>query len=233
LQADPEEPRLRALKAHEDSKDAIGARPDDAQSAWELGRACFDLAEFATNNTQRAALAREGITACQHALSLNSTSAPARYYLGMNRGQLARTTTLGALKLVDRMERDFLVARDLDPTFDEAGPDRNLGLLYLQAPGWPVSVGNQGKARTHLQRAAKLSPFYPENRLNLMEAFAKWGDSSALQTEFEAWVVGRLEAEQRYAGDRWRQDWLHWDQRLDRLRGLLPELPVSEQVRAD
>ena len=52
----------------------------------------------------------------------------------MNLGQLARTRGLSALKLVDQMEREFTRARDLDEHLDWAGPDRNLGLLYGDAP---------------------------------------------------------------------------------------------------
>jgi len=222
-QGAPEAASDRAAKAHAVTCAAAEAHPDDPRRAWEVGRACFDLAEFATNDAQRASLAREGITACEHALSLAPTSAPARYYLGMNRGQLARTMTLGALKLVDKMEQDFLTARDLDETFDEAGPDRNLGLLYLQAPGWPVSVGNQSKARAHLQRAAELAPFHPGNRLNLMEALAKWGDIESLQQQFNTWMARKQEAKQRFAGDRWYWDWQEWERRLEALRRRLPE----------
>jgi hypothetical protein len=60
-------------------------------AAWQFGRACFDLAEFATNNTERASLAEQGIAACRQAMARESNSAPAHYYLGMNLGQLAET----------------------------------------------------------------------------------------------------------------------------------------------
>ena len=57
------------------------------------------------------------------------------------------------------------VSLRLDPNYDLAGADRALGLLYYEAPGWPLSVGNKNKARQHLQRAVKLAPTYPENQL--------------------------------------------------------------------
>ena len=64
----------------------------------------------------------------------------------MNLGQLARTEYLGALTLVKQMEQEFKAAGGLDPQFDHAGPKRNLGLLYRDAPGWPVSIGNPSKS---------------------------------------------------------------------------------------
>src|SRR5438067_433410 len=36
------------------------AEPRDAEAAWQFGRACFDLADFATNSTERAEIAEQG-----------------------------------------------------------------------------------------------------------------------------------------------------------------------------
>src|SRR5438132_12182095 len=103
----------------------------------------------------------------------------------MNQGQLARTRGLGALKIVDEMQREFIIARDLDAHFDHGGPERNLGLLYRDAPSLG-SIGNRNKARVHLQRAAELAPEYPENRLNLIEAYLKWSDRNGARRELKA-----------------------------------------------
>jgi len=40
---------------------------NSVQAAWEFGRACFDLGEAATNNTERARIAQLGIEACRRA----------------------------------------------------------------------------------------------------------------------------------------------------------------------
>ena len=149
-------------QAHERYRHA----PAEATAAWQFARACFDLAEFATTKSERAALAEQGIAAAQQAIARESNSAPAHYYLGMNLGQLARTRGLSALKLVGQMQRAFDRAHDLDQQLDWAGPDRNLGLLYRDAPAIG-SIGSRSKAREHLTRAVDLAPRYPENRLNL------------------------------------------------------------------
>ncbi len=104
----------------------------------------------------------------------NPNSAPAHYYLAMNLGQLARTEFLGALKLVREMEREFKTAAELDAQFDFAGPERSLGLLYRDAPGWPVSIGSKRKARelsgTGRKTRARLSrkPSEPRRILSAM-----------------------------------------------------------------
>jgi hypothetical protein len=49
------------------------------------------------------------------------------------------------------MEAEFKLARELDESFDYAGPDRNLGRLYFMAPSI-ASVGSRAKARAHFAR---------------------------------------------------------------------------------
>src|SRR5204863_6138936 len=119
--------------------------------------------------------AQPAIEGCERALGTNEANAALHYYLAMNQGQLARTKGFGALKLVREMEKEFSRAAELDSHFDYAGPDRNLGSLYLDAPGWPTSIGNHSKARQHLMRAVQLAPDYPDNHLCLLEGYIKLG----------------------------------------------------------
>jgi tetratricopeptide (TPR) repeat protein len=186
----------------------------NVQAAWQFSRACFDRAEFSTNSTERAALAEQGMAACRRALAQKPQNAAAHYYLAMNLGQLARTRLLSALGLVDEIEREFKTARSLDEHFDFAGPDRNLGLLYHDAPGWPVSVGSRTKARHHLRRAVELAPKHPENRLCLLEACEQWGDHNGMQRELKALVELWPVARTNLVGEVWTAAWEDWEKRL-------------------
>ncbi len=203
----------RAERLYREAQSRLELAATNNTAAWQFGRACFDWAEFATNDTQRADIAHQGIAACRGAVARDGQLAAAAYYLGMNLGQLARTKNLGALRLVAEMETLFETARKLDEQFDYAGPDRNLGLLYLEAPGWPVSVGNRGKARRHLERAIKLSPDHPENRLNLLEAHLRWGEKDPLPAEVKTLTELLPRARSEYAGEAWEVSWADWDRR--------------------
>src|SRR5882672_3555135 len=61
----------------------------NSTNAWQFARACFDFADFSTNETQRANIAKQGIAACQQLIVREPKSAPAHYYLAMDYGQLA------------------------------------------------------------------------------------------------------------------------------------------------
>ena len=204
--------------------------PRDVDAAWQYARACFDLADVTTNKAECATIAERGIEVSQQALPRATNSAPLHYYLGLNLGQLARTRGISALKLVEQMEREFLRAAGLEPKFDYAGADRSLGLLYREAPA-VVSVGSRFKARQHLARAVELAPQYPENHLNLLEAYLQWGERDAARRELKVleqdWASARLQL----AGPAWAASWADWDARLQKAKKKLEEPAKLESPR--
>ena len=162
-------------QAYELAKARYQTNSSDPEAAWQFARACFDRADNAGKESVRATVAKEGMAACEQALRLKPHLAAAYYYLGMNQGQLAQTKTFGALGLVKEMERAWKKARELDEHFDFAGPDRNLAMLYRDAPRAPLSVGHRAKAEELALRAVALAPEYPENHLVLLESYLKSG----------------------------------------------------------
>ncbi len=207
----------RAEQNYRAAKEKFQSATNDAEAAWQFGRACFDWADFAREDDRREFIANEGIAACRQLIARDPKSAPGHYYLAMDLGQLAQTKTLGALRIVQEMEREFKRARDLDAKFDYAGPDRNLGLLYFEAPGWPASIGSKSNARKHLERAVELAPDYPENRLCLLEAYLKWGEKKNVQRALKVMeeLLGR--ARKEFAGDTWAQSWVDWEKRWKKI----------------
>ena len=198
------------------------AEPKNPELAWQHSRACFDAGEFAPSDAKRAEFALEGIAAARKALALNSNLAAGHYYLGLNLGQLARTKNLGALKLVDEMEGAFYAVVRLNPGFDFAGAHRCLGLLYRDAPGWPISVGSRSKARQHLSKTVELSPEYPDNWLCLIEAYIGWGDKERARANYRAAQEHLAAARKRFTGVAWTSSWESWDARLNAIRAKLP-----------
>ena len=208
----------RALKTFLLARDRLRAEQTNANLAWQLGRAAFDWAEFATNDTQRAAIAREGITACRQSTARQPAVAAGHYYLAMNLGQLARTKFLGALPIVEEMETEFKSAAALDARFDYAGAERSLGLLYFDAPGWPTSVGSRSNARLHLERAVTLSPDYPDNRLCLLEVYLKWGDKAGIKRELLKLEELLPKARLVLTGEAWEANWADWNLRWKKIK---------------
>jgi tetratricopeptide (TPR) repeat protein len=216
----------RPQRLYDEAKARWQKETKNPQAAWEFGRACYDWADHATNDTQRAALGHEGIDACRAALALAPSNAPAHYYLGLNCGQLAQTKLLGALKLVDQMEEAWTKTIALDPAFDYAGGHRALGILYRDAPGWPTSLGGKKKARLHLLKAVELAPDYPGNKLSLLESLAQWGEKKTVQDQAAATETYLSAARARLTGDQWSSDWRDWNRQWDRIKAKCAVVPA-------
>lgn len=203
----------------------LAAEATNSAAAWQLGRACFTWGKLLKDASAQEKIYTEGANACQRSLALYPNSAPANYYLGMNIGRIADLKrNLSAFRMVKDVEKSFQRARALDEKFAHAGPDRNLGLLYQHAPGWPISVGDKKLGRKHLQRAAELAADYPENRLNLAEAALDWKDLKLVQSELAALEKIWPQAKTNLTGVEWEFDWLDWEKRrTDLQRKLAPK----------
>lgn len=204
----------RARRMYAEAQETARQQPTNTQVVVQLARAAFDWAEFARDDDQREDLALAGMVAARRALARESTNAAAHYWLGMNLGQLARTKMLGALKLVREIEAEFLRAAALDPHVDYAGPDRSLGYLYRDAPGWPTSLGNKKKAREHFERAVQLHPEFPDNQLGLLESFDQWADRKNFALQLPKTEKSVAEARGRFTGEAWDSSWADWNKRL-------------------
>ncbi len=203
---------LRAQKSYSIAHSNYLASPGQIEVAAGLARACFELSELSNDNERKATLAQEGINAARFVSQMDPQRAEGFFFLALNLGELARTKSVGALSLLRQMEKALLEAAKLKPHLDHAGPDRSLGLLYFDAPSWPVSIGSKRKAREHLERAVNLEPDYPDNYLSLMEACVRWNDPT-LDEQVVRYQKVLPDAKKRYTGPEWEQPWHDWDER--------------------
>jgi tetratricopeptide (TPR) repeat protein len=217
------EAQIIAEQAYDDAKSRYQTNLFNADAAWQFARACFDRADLADRDSERAALGRQGIEVCRQLLKRDPNVAAAHYYLGMNLGQLAQTKSLGALPLVREMQKEWDTALALDQHIDFAGPDRNLGMLYRDAPGAPLSIGNRVEAVQHLMRAVELNPEYPENHLNLIESQINWNQLAEASREDEKLRKILPAARTQLSGPRWQGPWRDWQARQDAIETKLTQ----------
>lgn len=215
-----EHSRSRTEAAYHAARKAAAAT-NSMENLWHVGRTAFDWADNNSREKIKAQVAETGIEACRAAIAKNPTSAPAHYYLALCLGQLAQTKTITALRLVREMEKEFDRVQVLDEAFDHAGADRGLGLLYLEAPGWPTSIGDRKKARIHLERAVALAPEYPDNHLSLLDLLIQVKDHRAAAMELAAMDSIWVEAKRKFSGKDWAAAWLDWDARRTLLEAKL------------
>jgi tetratricopeptide (TPR) repeat protein len=223
----PEKVPAIIQRTYEAARHRYEANPNDNQAAWQYGCACFNRAEFPRDTAERASLAHEGMAACRKVVARRPNLAAGHYYLALNEAQLARTKLLGALPLLSQMANECETALALDEKMDYAGPDRFVGLLYRDAPGWPVSLGDIAKARQHLLRAVALSPNFPENHLNLIESYLGWNETSNAARALEKLRQLLPAARREFTGEYWEESWKDWNLRLEKIQARLNSRPAT------
>jgi tetratricopeptide (TPR) repeat protein len=142
--------------------------PDQFQIQWKLARACFMMTESVANESQRHVYARRGVEHAQQALQRDAKQVQGHYYQALNTAKVAEVTS--NVKLIASVVKQAQRAAAIDERFDDAGPLRILGKIYITAPTWPVSVGSPEKAVEVLKRAVTIAPV-PLNRVFLAEAY--------------------------------------------------------------
>lgn len=216
--AEGEKHRQKAEQRYLALKQEWSQQPENVETGWRFGQACFEWADYSENKQARACLAEEGIAACEAVLQAKGDEVGGQYYLAMNLGQLARTKSLGALRLVRQMEEHFLKAVALDPGFYHAGPCRSLGMLYRDAPGWPASIGHRSKARKYLNLALKHDDGFPETHLVWVESLLSW-DEERQAREYWPQVQSVMEsARSRFQLEDNSSRWADWERRFAQLQ---------------
>lgn len=190
---------------------AFETNKHSAEAAIAVATRAFDYADLAPNDQIRENIANAGMAIAREVIAKDTNSVGAHYYLALNIGQLARTKMLGALKLLDEMERELKTVIKLDAKFDYAGGHRTIGVLYAEAPGF--SVGDKGKAKVHLAKAVELAPEFPDNHLCYMEALAKWHDWKTLTEKLGEYRAIVPAAKAKFTGPEWGYEWHDWTRR--------------------
>lgn len=170
-------------------------------------RICYLLADSSLDPDRRRRLAAEGVRWAEIAIKLGAwLDGDLHYYFAVNLGLAVKDTPVVALRNLDRLEEELKAAVRYHPAVDEGGPERVLGMLYLQAPSWPKGIGDGDRA---VQILAKVAWEYPEHPLNhIFLAQALWdveGEEALEEIKSHLDEAARLLARQNwgYAHEQW------------------------------
>lgn len=132
-----------------------------------LARVYLEMIEVMEVSSQREAYADKVILLGAGMQADDAARVEGAYYqaLGMAR-RLDANRALGEIKPMMAMAQ---IAVEIDPAYDAAGALSLMGKIYLEAPPWPASVGDEDEAVEVLGRAVSLAPT-PLNRLFLGQA---------------------------------------------------------------
>jgi hypothetical protein len=114
-------------------------RNDDVGVRAQLASTYLSLSGWpGAPRSERLENARRALEHADQAILLDSSRVEGHYYRAVSIGRILDAQLVPDLSLVSELEAAGVRARELDPSFDQAGPLRLLALLYWQAPAWPV-----------------------------------------------------------------------------------------------
>lgn len=161
---------------------------------------CYGFLAQQKDNSSALADAGEGLNLAARISKQFPDNGLAHYLYAVLAGLKAEKEPLKGLGMVPVIQREARAALRLSPEVDQGGPDRVLGDLYLQAPGFPVSIGDPSRAVSHYRAAVEIAPVI-ENHLGLASALLATGDSVAACRELRG-IFKALPP-----GPEKRQDW--------------------------
>jgi tetratricopeptide (TPR) repeat protein len=155
---------------------AVAADPRRPAGYWKAARACVLVGQLREGKEARADTFVRGLRTTQLLLEQDDSVAEGHYYYALNLGLLAKERTSRGHEAVKEMLPHLEKAAELDPDLDEAGAFRTLALVYLRAPGWPTSVGDEEAGLDYARLAVEQSSGHPGNHLALAEALLANGE---------------------------------------------------------
>lgn len=164
---------------------AMVADPQQPDSYWKAARASILVGLLLQGKEARGEAFLHGLRTTRLLLAREDEIAQAHYYYALNLGLLAKERPSRGHEAVKEMLPHLKKTFELAPQLDRAGAYRTLALVYLRAPGWPASVGDEEAGLEYATLAVENAPDYPGNHLALAEAWIATGNRRKAQTEVE------------------------------------------------
>ncbi len=132
--------------------------PHRSRANWEAAKAYSNYNYFANlEEDETINVLEKGKEYAERAIEEDPENARAHFWLGSIIGELGQEQgIMGSLASVDPMQEALEKAIELDPDFAPAYDV--LARLYRQAPGWPLSIGDDEEALKYSKKSVEVAP---------------------------------------------------------------------------
>ena len=136
-----------------------------------VARAALWLIEFGGDGIDVKKLSERGLQCARMARKQNEQKPEYIFLTGAHLGFKIQESNTPHLINLRSVNEDFSLAAEKIPGFEQGAPLRALGMLLIKSPSWPVGVGDEEAGLANLEKAAKLYPDFPANRLYLAQGY--------------------------------------------------------------
>ena len=172
-------------------QEVLAEDPANAEAALNLSMAAVWWGDHSPK-AKKEAIYKEGVDWGKLAVKADPKSSDAHYWTAANLGSYGQAHgILKSLSAIKPMKAHCEKAIGLNPKYWRART--LLGMLYREAPGWPISIGDDAKALEHLEKAAKMAPKVPWVLFELGLGYEETGDDAKAMAAYKRTVAAPLE----------------------------------------
>jgi tetratricopeptide (TPR) repeat protein len=174
---------------------AMGLSQNDYDVLWRLSRILFYIGEHTESKKEKKGIFARGVYYAEKAVVLEPEKPDGHYWLGVNHGKVGETRgVLKSLSLVKPIKNAMNKVIELEPSYEDGGPDRVLGRVFFKLPGF--AGGDKDKSLEHLLRSKEFGPEDALTRVYLAETYLKLKEKEKAREELE--YVINMESDDRW-----------------------------------
>ena len=178
----------KAKEALEKYREAYITKEDAYGGSWRIARAHYWIGDHTPDKAEKKRIFEQGIYYAKKAVELGPEEPAGYYWLGICYGVYGEAKgVLKSLSLVKPIKEAMNKVLALDPAHDDGGPDRVLGRVYYELPGF--AGGSKKKSLEHLLRSKELGPRVGLTRIYLADTYLSLDEVEKAREELE-FVLG-------------------------------------------
>lgn len=164
-------------------QEALTKSPDNYQILWRLGKSHLMTADELPKE-KRLVLYEKGKEYTEKAIELAPDSPDSYYWYASLTGRIGQTRgILQSLFMVKPMKEALHRVLELDPQY--ASAYYVLSMLYMEAPGWPLSIGNKNLSLENALRSVELEDDNYDFLFNLAQVYLDHNEKRKAQEILE------------------------------------------------
>jgi len=154
------------------------------QAYWRMARAEYWIGDHTLNKTEKKRIFEQGIYHAKKAVALEPQEPDGHFWLGVNYGVYGQAKgVLKSLSLVKPIKEEMNKVIQIDPSYEYGGPDRVLGRVYYELPGF--AGGSKKKSLEHLLKSREFGPQVGLTRIYLADTYLSLDEVEKARQELE------------------------------------------------
>lgn len=160
----------KAKEALQAYREALVEGEDVYGACWRLARAEYWIGDHTGDKGEKKRIFEMGIYHAKRAVQADTGRPEGHYWLGVLYGVYGEAKgVLKSLSLVRPIKAEMNAVLAIDPAFDAGGPDRVLGRVFHELPGF--AGGSKEKALEHLLKSKEFGPRVGLTRIYLADTY--------------------------------------------------------------